>query len=124
MSAWSNLMRQAAVLCGLLTVALAVVLMAIKYQVQAYEEELTRLNDRIGTERQTIQVLKAEFSYLTDPERLRGLASHHLGLLPIEPAQLATFSTFDAPRLDQQTAGTASGVPPEKRPASAAGARR
>lgn len=123
MSAWSNLMRQAAILCGLLTVALAVVLMAIKYQVQAYEEQLTLLNDRIVQEKQTIQILKAEFSYLTEPDRLRGLATHHLGLVPIEPAQLATFAGLDDPRFDQQ-ASTATAAAPAKPLPQAAGGRR
>lgn len=123
MSAWSTLMRQAAILCGLLTVALAVVLMAIKYQVQAYEEQLTLLNDRIVQEKQTIQILKAEFSYLTEPDRLRGLATHHLGLVPIEPAQLATFAGLDDPRFDQQVS-TATAAAPAKQPPQAAGGRR
>jgi hypothetical protein len=124
MSAWSNLMRQAAILCALLTVALAVVLMAIKYQVQAYEEELTLLNDRIVQEKQTIQILKGEFSYLTEPDRLRGLATQHLGLVPIEPAQLATFAGLDDPRFDQQSSAADSGTGHAKQLPLAAGARR
>ena len=123
MSAWSNLMRQAAVLCGLLTVALAVVLMAIKYQVQAYEEELAHLNDRIVQEKQTIQILKAEFSYRTEPDRLRGLATQYLGLVPIEPAQLATFAGLDDPRFDQQSGQVASTAQVKQRPV-VMGARR
>ena len=123
MSAWSNLMRQAAVLCGLLTVALAVVLMAIKYQVQAYEEELVHLNDRIVQEKQTIQILKAEFSYLTEPDRLRGLATQHLGLVPIEPAQLATFAVLDEPHVDQHS-GSVVGTAQVKQRSLAMGARR
>lgn len=123
MSAWSNLMRQAAVLCGLLTVALAVVLMSIKYQVQAYEEELVHLNDRIAQEKQTIQILKAEFSYLTEPDRLRGLATQHLGLVPIEPAQLATFAGFDDPRFDHP-ADPVVGAAQVKQRSLAMGARR
>ncbi|MDS4012380.1 MAG: hypothetical protein RKK15_13380 [Defluviicoccus sp.] len=123
MSAWSNLMRQAAVLCGLLTVALAVVLMAIKYQVQAYEEELAHLNERIVQEKQTIQILKAEFSYRTEPDRLRGLATQHLGLVPIEPAQLATFAGLDDPRFDQQSGQVASTAQVKQRPV-VMGARR
>ncbi|HRW60942.1 MAG: hypothetical protein KF815_14570 [Rhodospirillales bacterium] len=123
MSAWSNLMRQAAVLCGLLTVALAVVLMAIKYQVQAYEEELAHLNDRIVQEKQTIQILKAEFSYRTEPDRLRGLATQYLGLVPIEPAQLATFAGLDDPRFDQHVDPVV-GTAPVKQRSLAMGARR
>lgn len=123
MSAWSNLMRQAAVLCGLLTVALAVVLMAIKYQVQAYEEELAHLNERIVQEKQTIQILKAECSYRTEPDRLRGRATQHVGLVPIEPAQRATFAGLDEPRGDPQSGQVASTAQVKQRPV-VMGARR
>ena len=42
-----------------------------------------------------MHVLQAEFSLLAEPERLRRLASAHLGLVPVEPAQLGTFATLD-----------------------------
>jgi cell division protein FtsL len=124
MKSWSALMRQAAVLCGLLAVALGVVLMAVKYQVQALEEELAALNGQIARERQAIQVLKAEFSYLTEPDRLRRLASGHLGLAPIEPRQLATLATMEVPA--PATESPAPGMPGAQphRPAAVLGVTR
>ncbi|MCP5363901.1 MAG: hypothetical protein H6905_01460 [Hyphomicrobiales bacterium] len=92
MSAWTSLMRQAAVICALLAVALAVVLMTVKQEVQALEEELAQLNQQVVAERQAVKVLKAEFSLLSGPDRLRQLAEVHLGLRPIEPEQLSTIS--------------------------------
>lgn len=95
MNVWSSFYRQATALCLLLAAALVVVLMAVKYQVKQLEHELAMLNTKIATERQAIHVLKAEFNFLTEPERLRNLATIHLNLVPIEPDQVRTFDTFD-----------------------------
>ncbi|MBK8177081.1 MAG: cell division protein FtsL [Rhodospirillales bacterium] len=100
MSGWSTFVRQATALCLLLAVALAVVLLTVTHQVKGLEEELGSLHESIADEQQTIHVLRAEFSFLADPERIRRLASAHLGLVPIEPTQLSSFAALDnnAPR--------------------------
>jgi cell division protein FtsL len=95
MNAWSLFVRQATVLCLLLAIALAVVLLTVTHRVQGLEEELGSLRTGITAEQQKIHVLQAEFSFLAEPERLRRLASAHLGLVPIEPGQLVTFATLD-----------------------------
>lgn len=95
MSGWSMFVRHTTVLCLLLAVALAVVLLTVTHQVQTLEEELGSVRREIGSEEQKMHVLQAEFSYLAEPERLRRLASAHLGLVPVEPAQLASFATLD-----------------------------
>jgi cell division protein FtsL len=96
MSGWSVFIRQTTATCLLLAVALAVILLTIKHQVRALNEELGSLNRQIVRERESIQVLQAEFAYLAQPERLRRLAVGHLGLAPSEPRQLATFASLDA----------------------------
>lgn len=95
MNGWSIFVRQTTVLCLLLAVSLAVVLLALKHQVQQLSDQLGSLNREIVAEQESMQVLKAEFAYLTQPDRLRRLASQHLGLAPVEPRQLATFATLD-----------------------------
>jgi cell division protein FtsL len=95
MSGWSIFVRQATALCLLLAVALAVILLTFTHRVQRLEEELGSLHTGIAAEQQKIHVLRAEFSFLAEPERLRRLASAHLGLVPVEPGQLATFATLD-----------------------------
>jgi cell division protein FtsL len=95
MTAWSSFYRHATALCLLLAGALVVVLMAVKYQVQQLEHELSGLNTKIATEKQAVHVLQAEFNFLTEPDRLRRLASVHLSLVPIEPRQVQTFELFD-----------------------------
>lgn len=95
MSGWSMFVRQATALCFILAVALALVLLTIKYEVQSLKDELGRLNSEIAGEREAIQVLHAEFAFLTQPDRLRRLSSEHLGLAPVQPRQLASFGSLD-----------------------------
>jgi cell division protein FtsL len=95
MSGWSTFGRQATALCLLLAVALAAVLLTVTHRVRGLEEELGSLRTSITTEQQKIHVLQAEFSFLAEPERLRRLAGTHLGLVPVEPGQLASFATLD-----------------------------
>lgn len=117
MKSSSTLLRQATLLCGILAVALAVVLMAVKQQVRTLEKELGTLNDRIASERRQVQVLTAEFNSFTDPERLKRLSTQHLGLVPLEPRQFATFATLDARATEEPAAGTAPGPVPRVRTA-------
>jgi cell division protein FtsL len=95
MTGWSTFVRQATVLCALLAVALGVVLLTVTHQVQGLEEELGSLRHGVTAEQQKMHVLQAEFSLLVEPERLRRLASAHLGLVPVEPVQLGSFATLD-----------------------------
>jgi hypothetical protein len=95
MSGWSMFVRQATALCFILAIALALVLLTIKYEVQSLKDELGQLGRDIVRERETIQVLHAEFAYLTQPDRLRRLSTEHLGLVPVEPRQLASFASLD-----------------------------
>jgi len=75
----------------LLAGAISVALFSVKYQVQDLEQELVGLNRSIIDERKSIHVLKAEWSHLNNPERLKGLARRHLGMRPVEPDQMKTF---------------------------------
>lgn len=57
------------------------------YQVQGLEEELVSLNRQIVREQESIQILKAEWSYLNSPTRLEKLAREYLKLQPSEARQ-------------------------------------
>jgi cell division protein FtsL len=83
-------MRQTTMLFVLLAGALSLALFSVKYQVQDLEGELANLNRSIKAEQQAIRVLKAEWSHLNNPERLRGLAERHLGLDQVRPDQMQT----------------------------------
>jgi cell division protein FtsL len=96
MRSWSTFVRQTSALCFILAIALAIVLLTMKYEVQSLKDELGALDREIVRERETIQVLHAEFAYLTQPERLNRLANAHLGLAPVQPRQLTSFAGLDA----------------------------
>ena len=60
----------------------------VKYEVMQLEDELTRTNRAIVTNGDAIHVLKAEWSFLSQPSRLDELSRRYLELAPIGTAQL------------------------------------
>ncbi len=84
------MIRPAMVLIILLAAALSLTLFVVKYQVQDLEEELVGLNRAITEDRQAIHVLKAEWSHLNEPSRLKKLAERYLGLSPVATDQVGT----------------------------------
>src|SRR5687768_6322776 len=76
--------RNTTVLFAAVVGALVVALFTLKHQVRALEDQLGHLNRAIGDEQQATHVLKAEWSHLNDPARLKELAKRHLNLEPVE----------------------------------------
>ena len=74
----------------------------LKAQVEEREKELARIQHAIEDEREAIQVLRAEWSYLNQPERLRRLAAAKLDLQPAQQRQMSSFE-----RLGQRLAEAA-----------------
>lgn len=66
----------------------------LKHEVKALEDELFRLNRQILAEQQAIHVLRAEWSYINQPQRLQSLSQRHLDLQPTRPAQIGTLATL------------------------------
>lgn len=64
------------------------VLFNVSYDVTALEDDLATLNRDIVREQEAIRVLRAEWSYLNQPERLRTLAEELTSLVPIAPSQV------------------------------------
>ncbi|MBT7943062.1 MAG: energy transducer TonB, partial [Alphaproteobacteria bacterium] len=73
------MIRPAMILISLLAMSLSLTLFVVKYQVQDLEGELVAYNRSITDDRQAIHVLKAEWSHLNQPARLRDLAERYLG---------------------------------------------
>ena len=88
-------MRHTTLLFLLLTGAISVTLFSIKYQVQDLEDDLDKIRKSIIAEHQAIHVLEAEWSHLNNPERLGDLARRHLGMRPVNPAQLTSFKNIE-----------------------------
>jgi hypothetical protein len=105
----------------LLWVALAgivgVGLFQLKHEVQSLDEELVRLNRQIAEEHRNIHVLKAEWSYINQPQRLERLAQRHLDLVPMKPQQITRLADLPRRAADGATAtpmpapGSAPGQP-------------
>ena len=76
-------------LLGLVVVVAAgAALFQLKHAVEARQAEVDRLAGEIVAHRKAIRVLQAEWSYLSDPDRLQDLSSRHLNLRPMMAEQV------------------------------------
>ena len=73
-------MRRSTLLWSVLGIAVVIGLFVVKHRVQDLEDRLHALNAEIITDRDAIQVLQAEWSYLNQPARLEALGKRLLGL--------------------------------------------
>ncbi len=85
------MMRSSTFVALLLVCGLGFGLFKVKYEVQALEEELGKINRQTVTDQDAIHVLKAEWSYLTQPVRIGDMAGRHLALAPVTSAQMGSF---------------------------------
>ena len=83
-----------------LALLIVVGLFHVKFQVQALEDELVRLNRQIDGEQGAIHVLKAEWSYVNQPQRLQSLSARYLELQPLTPRQIVNLADFGRDSLD------------------------
>lgn len=105
------MMGRTTLLCIVLAATLSLVLFLVKYEVKNLERALAGLDRAIAAERQAIHVLRAEWSHLNNPERLLGLATRHLGLVPLDPEQMRALSWLPV-RATAEAAGAAPPWPP------------
>lgn len=78
------------ILWACVAACIGVGLFFVKHEVKDQERRLNALNAEIQRNQETIHVLRAEWSYLNDPARLRALSEKHLGMHPVMPNQVAT----------------------------------
>jgi cell division protein FtsL len=69
-------------------VALAYVIYQVKYEAHGLDERIVVLNKQIDEERDSLAVLRAEWSLLNRPDRIERLAKKYLKLAPAAPQQL------------------------------------
>ncbi|MBN9565055.1 MAG: hypothetical protein J0G29_03030 [Alphaproteobacteria bacterium] len=69
-------------------ILLGVVLFQVKYRVSALELEYATLQRNIHDGQESIKVLQAEWSYLSEPQRLQKLSEKFLSLKPMQSGQV------------------------------------
>jgi hypothetical protein len=72
------------------------------HRVKAQEQALVSMSAQIAREAEQIRVLKAEWSYLNQPDRLQALARRHLALAPTGASQIVVLTSLPlSPRLQR-----------------------
>lgn len=66
----------------------------MKNQVLNLENELASINRNIEEDVKTIHILKAEWSHLNNPSRLRALATKHISLNQVKAEQIINYSAL------------------------------
>ncbi len=66
----------------------------LKNQVHKLEKELSRINTEIQLDAKNIQVLKAQWSQLNNPARLRKLAAEHISVNNVKAEQIINYSAL------------------------------
>jgi hypothetical protein len=90
------MMRPSTVLWIALAGGVGVGVYQLKHRVQALEDDLFRLNRSIVQEQDSIHVLRAEWAYINQPQRLEALAQRHLSMQVMTPTQMGQVA--DLPR--------------------------
>lgn len=83
-----NIMRLSTLSALILAIGSGTLLFRVSQYVQDKEKELASIKREIAREEESIRVLKAEWVYLNQPERLEKLAAEHLDLQPPQIEQL------------------------------------
>ncbi len=78
-------------LCVLVAVLSGVLAFVLKYQVIEKEEALDALHRQILVDKKAIHMLKAEWTHLNDPGRLRELIATQTDFKPIVAAQIISW---------------------------------
>lgn len=93
------------VLGMVLAVGVAITLYQVKFEVHQAERQARELNRELVREREAIQVLEAEWSYLNRPARIQDLAERYLGLKPLKASQIGSVETLPMRPLGAPGAG-------------------
>ncbi len=78
-------------------IGLSIGLYDIKYRAEAAEKRANQIERDIASEQEGIRVLRAEWSYLNQPERIQELAKRYTTLEPLKAAQIGSFADVPMP---------------------------
>jgi len=97
-------MRRAVGFLGtILLIALSFSLYTLVNAVKLQERELKALDAAIAKESENTRVLKADWSYLNQPERLQALARQHLTLVPTVARQIVILANLPEKSANSET---------------------
>jgi cell division protein FtsL len=97
-------------------VALAYVIYEVKYEARGLDEEIAVLKKDIDAERDSVSVLRAEWSLLNRPERIERLAQKYLKLQPARPDQLVALDSVSDSDFQRARIAVASQTAPQPAP--------
>jgi len=80
-------------------IGLSVGLYDIKYRTESADRLAGRIEVQIAAEQDAIRVLRAEWSYLNQPERLQELAARYTELKPLTAKQIGEFEDVPMPHM-------------------------
>jgi cell division protein FtsL len=97
---------------SLALVVLAYVIYQVKYDTRAFDVDIAALSKDIEAERDSVAVLRAEWSLLNRPERIERLAEKYLDLAPPKPRQMLALETASPGDLERASAELSAPTPP------------
>lgn len=97
-----------------LAAGVAAGLFQVKYEVQALESRLDRINRAILADQQAIHVLKAEWSLLNQPVELGKRALGNLELKPVAAGQIGSVADLPPRGTGEMLASAPLAVPPSQ----------
>ena len=74
------------------TVMLTYGLYTMKHEVQRLESKLQSLHRQLASEREAARILRAEWSFLNNPERIEKLTARHLDLTPVSVHRISAMA--------------------------------
>lgn len=81
-------MKHSTIFLILMAATVSVALFVVKYRVQDLEAEFKEVNRQISASQNDIHVLRAEWSHLNQPQRLRQLAGQYLEIGPLDAKRI------------------------------------
>jgi cell division protein FtsL len=82
------MLKTSNILILILLIASAFGLFQIKYKVRSLKKEVIEISKFVQREREDLHILKAEWAFLNEPERLKKLVQQHLDLSEIRVSQI------------------------------------
>ena len=107
----------------LVVVIAASALYSVKYKVQALKDQLADTHRQIAEQQEALHVVRAEWAYLTRPQRVSELAEKHTALIFLQGQQMITLAGIPYAPLpameDNAVIPAALAMPPQDEPESA-----